>query len=79
MQGGGMELITVRNLVDCLETEFIGRTICGSRVDSATGQPGSEASSVMITTLGRLALSGWLAPEFGSADNQCILQQAAGF
>ena len=79
MQSRGMELITVRNLVDSLEAEFIGCSISVSRFYSTTGQPGGESAAVVVAPPRGFPLGGRLSPELGSADDKGVLEQTPRF
>ena len=74
-----MEFITVGNLVDCLEAEFIGRAIGSPRFYSTAGKPSGKTSPIMISPLSGIALSGRLTSKFGGANNQCVLKHTTGF
>ena len=74
-----MEFITVGNLIDRLEAEFIGRTIGSPWFYSSPGQPGRKASPIMISPLCGIALRGRLTSKFGGANNQCVLKHTTGF
>ena len=76
VQEGGMQIGDMAALLDCLEAEFIRGAVSDSSFDAASCEPTAEALGMMVSS-GPLGC--WRAAEFGSPDDQRILQQSAAF
>ena len=75
-KGKGTLKVAVGDVFDGFEAKLVGAAVSGATFDATTGHPGGEGTSIVVTAFAA-ALRGGLAAEFGGADDERVLQQAA--
>ncbi len=73
-----MKIVDGRHVLNRLVSPRIGGPVRRRLADSGPGQPACKAGRIVISTTGAF-LEGWHPPEFGTPDDECLIQQAPLF
>ena len=74
MQHGGMQVVHVNDVLDCVIAEVIRRAVGDTTLDTGTGEPHGEGFDVVVAPV---ALRHRGTPEFAAVDDERIVEHAA--
>ena len=72
MQQGGVQVVDVHTVVQCLEAELVALAVRYATLHASAGEPHHKTVRVVVTT--GAVFADWRAAEFASPYNEGILQ-----